>query len=174
MSRGAAFAGIGGLRPSQRASILFPSRQKRSRRLAPPSPILDHIVIDVRDRIDEAAQCFTTLGFQLTPRGYHTLGSSNHVAIFATDYPEVLGFGADGAARPEIEPFSIGLNGLVFKADDAERIYQYALAAGLPIRPVQSFSCPVTLAGETRDARFAQPDPTPKGVPMGRFISAST
>ena len=53
--------------------------------MVPPSPILDHIVIDVRDRIDEAALRFGALGFQLTPRGYHSLGSSNHLAIFATD-----------------------------------------------------------------------------------------
>ena len=33
------------------------------------SPVLDHIVIDVRDRIDEAMRCFSSLGFQLTPRG---------------------------------------------------------------------------------------------------------
>ena len=69
---------------------------------------------------------------------------------------------------PEIEPFPIGLNGLVFKADDAERIYQHALAAGLPIQPVQSFSRPVTLAGETLDARFRTTRLDPKEVPMGR------
>jgi len=134
----------------------------------PPSPILDHIVIDVRDRIDEAAQRFAELGFQLTPRGHHTLGSSNHLAMFATDYLELLGFGPGGASRAEIAAFPIGLNGLVFKADDAERIYQHALAAGLPIRPVQSFSRPVTLAGETRDARFRTTGLDPKKVPMGR------
>ena len=33
------------------------------------SPVLDHIVIDVRDRIDEAMRCFSSLGFQLIPRG---------------------------------------------------------------------------------------------------------
>jgi catechol 2,3-dioxygenase-like lactoylglutathione lyase family enzyme len=139
----------------------------------PPSPILDHIVIDVRDRIDEAAQRFAELGFQLTPRGHHTLGSSNHLAMFATDYLELLGYGPKlrpdgGASRAEIEPFPIGLNGLVFKAKDAERIYQHALAAGLPIQPVQSFSRPVRLAGETRDARFRTTRLDPKRVPMGR------
>jgi Glyoxalase-like domain len=132
----------------------------------PPSPILDHIVIDVRDRIDEAAQRFTKLGFQLTPRGHHTLGSSNHLAMFATDYLELLGAGA--ASRAEIEPFPIGLNGLVFKADDAERIYQHALAAGLPIQPVQSFSRPVTLADDTQDARFRTTRLDPKRLQMGR------
>ena len=136
--------------------------------MAPPSPILDHIVIDVRDRIEEAAQQFLALGFRLTPRGHHTLGSSNHLAMFATDYLELLGFGAGGASRAEIQPFPIGLNGLVFKADDAERMYQHALGAGLPIQPVQSFSRPVTLAGETRDARFRTTRLDPKKVPMGR------
>ena len=136
--------------------------------MPPPSPILDHIVIDVRDRIDEAAQRFAELGFQLTPRGHHTLGSSNHLAMLATDYLELLGFGPGGASRAEIAAFPIGLNGLVFKADDAESIYRHALAAGLPVQPVQSFSRPVTLAGETRDARFRTTRLDPKKVPMGR------
>ena len=136
--------------------------------MPPPTPILDHIVIDVRDRLDEAARRFSELGFQLTPRGHHTLGSSNHLAMFATDYLELLGFGPGGGTRAEIEPFPVGLNGLVFKADDAERIYQHALAAGLPIQPVQSFSRPVTLAGETRDARFRTTRLDPKRVPIGR------
>jgi hypothetical protein len=122
----------------------------------------------VRDRIDEAARRFTELGFQLTPRGHHTLGSSNHLAVFATDYLELLGFGAGGMSRAEIQPFPIGLNGLVFKADDAESIYRAALVAGLPIQPVQSFSRPVTLASATRDARFRTTRLDPEKVPMGR------
>jgi Glyoxalase-like domain len=136
--------------------------------VAPVSPILDHIVIDVRDRIDEAAECFAELGFELTPRGHHTLGSSNHLAIFASDYLELLGFGADAAARPEIASFPIGLNGLVFKTEDAEGTFQEARAAGLPIQPVQSFSRPVTLERETQDARFRTTHLDPKAMPMGR------
>jgi hypothetical protein len=136
--------------------------------VASPSPILDHIVIDVRDHIDEAAQRFAELGFRLTPRGYHTLGSSNHLAIFSTDYLELLGFGVGGANRPEIETFPIGLNGLVFKADDADRVYQHALAAGLPIQPVQSFSRPVKLVDDTRDARFRTTRLDPQRVAIGR------
>ena len=50
-------------------------------------PVLDHVVVDVRDRMDEAARVFAALGFQLTPRGHHTLGSMNHLLMFATDYP---------------------------------------------------------------------------------------
>jgi len=130
--------------------------------------MLDHIVIDVRDRIDAAAERFAALGFRLTPRGHHTLGSSNHLAMFATDYLELLGFGTGGASRAEIQRFPIGFNGLVFKAEDAEQIHQHAQAAGLPILPVQAFSRPVVLADATRNARFRTTRLNPAQVPMGR------
>jgi hypothetical protein len=131
-------------------------------------PVLDHVVIDVRDRIDDAMSCFSALGFELTPRGHHTLGSANHLAMFATDYLELLGFGEDGATRTEIARFPAGLNGLVFKTTDADRVHRHAAEAGLPVLPVQSFSRPVTLyvnrfnrvgrsyevIPQVRDARF--------------------
>ncbi|HEY1431268.1 MAG TPA: VOC family protein [Stellaceae bacterium] len=136
--------------------------------MAAPPPILDHVVLDVRDRIDEAAQRFRSLGFQLTPRGHHTLGSVNHLAMFAADYLELLGFAADGAIRPEITRFPVGLNGLVFKTADADSVYREAMAAGLPVLPVQSFSRPVALDGATRDARFRTTRLDPAEVAMGR------
>ena len=136
--------------------------------MAAPAPILDHVVIDVRDRIDEATHRFRSLGFHLTPRGRHTLGSVNHLAMFATDYLELLGFAGDGAIRPEIMRFPIGLNGLVFKTTDADTVYEEAAAASLPILPVQSFSRPVTLDGATRDARFRTTRLDPAKVEMGR------
>src|SRR5215469_987289 len=130
-----------------------------------PAPVLDHVVIDVRDRIDEAARCFQSLGFQLTPRGRHTLGSVNHLAMFATDYLELLGF---GAIRPEIVRFPVGLNGLVFKTGDADVVHREAIAAGLTVLPVQSFSRPVALEGDSREARFRTTRLDPAMVPMGR------
>jgi hypothetical protein len=136
--------------------------------MAALSPVLDHVVIDVRDRIDEAMRCFQSLGFQLTPRGRHTLGSVNHLAMFATDYLELLGFAGDGAIRPEIMRFPVGLNGLVFTTADADSVHAQAAAAGLPILPVQSFSRPVTLDGVARDARFRTTRLDPEKVAMGR------
>ena len=133
-----------------------------------PSPVLDHVVVDVRDRMDEAARVFAALGFQLTPRGYHTLGSMNHLAMFATDYLELLGFGEGGASRPELAPFPIGLNGLVFKTNDADVVHAHALAAGLPILAVQSFSRPVELDGAHADARFRTTRLDPGRIAMGR------
>ncbi len=133
-----------------------------------PPPVLDHVVIDVRDRMDEAAQTFASLGFHLTPRGHHTLGSMNHLMMFGTDYLELLGFGEAGANRPELAPFPVGINGLVFKTADADRVHAHAEAAGLPILPVQSFSRPVELDGSRQDARFRTTRLDPAKIAMGR------
>ena len=136
--------------------------------MAPLSPVLDHVVIDVRDRVDEAMRCFSAFGFLLTPRGHHTLGSVNHLAMFAADYLELLGFGDGGTTRVEIARFPAGLNGLVFKTTDADQVHRHAEAAGLPVLPVQAFSRPVTLDGATRDARFRTTRLDPTKVTMGR------
>jgi len=136
--------------------------------MALPSPVLDHVVIDVRDHIDEAMRCFGSLGFQLTPRGHHTLGSVNHLAMFSTDYLELLGFGDQGAARVEIARFPTGLNGLVFKTADADKVHRHAGAAALPVLPVQSFSRPVVLDGVTHDARFRTTRLDADKIAMGR------
>lgn len=136
--------------------------------MALPSPVIDHVVIDVRDQIDDAMRCFAALGFQLTPRGHHTLGSVNHLAMFATDYLELLGFGDGGAARVEIARFPAGLNGLVFKTADADLVHRQAATAGLPVLPVQAFSRPVVLDGTTRDARFRTTRLDPDKITVGR------
>jgi catechol 2,3-dioxygenase-like lactoylglutathione lyase family enzyme len=136
--------------------------------MALPSPVLDHVVIDVRDRIDEAMRSFSVLGFRLTARGRHTLGSVNHLAMFTTDYLELLGFGEGGATRPELARFPAGLNGLVFKTTDADLVYRHAAATGLPVLPVQAFSRPVALDETTHDARFRTTILDPARVAMGR------
>ena len=133
-----------------------------------PPPVLDHVVIDVRDRMDEAARTFAALGFHLTPRGHHTLGSMNHLMMFQADYLELLGFGEAGANRPELTPFPVGLNGLVFKTGDADQVHAHAAGAGLPILPVQSFSRPVELNGTRQDARFRTTRLDPGKIAMGR------
>ena len=50
-----------------------------------PVPTLDHVVINARDRLDEAADTYQRLGFTLTPRGHHSVASMNHLAVFGTD-----------------------------------------------------------------------------------------
>jgi hypothetical protein len=119
-----------------------------------PVPTLDHVVINVRDRMDEAAGVFARLGFSLTPRGYHSLGSMNHLAMFGTEYLELIGARAGDEQRRDILGWAIGLNGLVFGTDDSAATYAALHAAGVPIREPSEFTRPVALAGGSRDAVF--------------------
>jgi len=119
-------------------------------------PILDHAVVDVREGVDQAASLFRSLGFAVTARGYHTLGSVNHLVVFESNYLELLGWENDGGnARPELADYPVGLNGLVFRADDADTVSASLTNAGLPAQPPNSFSRPVQLPnGAQMDARF--------------------
>jgi hypothetical protein len=120
------------------------------------APVLDHLVFDVRDRMAEGAARMAALGFRLTPMGKHSLGSANHLAVFAEDYLELLGTDVPGGPlRPDIASYPVGLNGLVFKTDDAAALSARLLGAGVPALPAQSFHRPVDLPGGGRDdARF--------------------
>ncbi|HVC60798.1 MAG TPA: VOC family protein [Acetobacteraceae bacterium] len=119
-----------------------------------PVPTLDHVVVNVRDRIEEGAETYRRLGFTLTPRGYHTLGSMNHLAIFGTEYLELIAAPAGDARRQEILAAPEGLNGLVWGTEDSDGTYEALRAAGVPIEPPQQFSRPVALPDGARDATF--------------------
>jgi hypothetical protein len=119
-----------------------------------PVPTLDHVVVNVRDRIDDAADTYRRLGFTLTPRGYHTLGSMNHLAMFGTDYLELIAANPGDDRRPEILASPFGLDGLVFGTEDATATYEALRRAEVPIDPPQQFSRPVEAGGEIRDAVF--------------------
>lgn len=119
-----------------------------------PVPTLDHVVVNVRDRIDEAAETYRRLGFTLTPRGYHTLGSMNHLAMFGTEYLELIAAPAGDTRRQEILAAPEGLNGLVWGTEDSDGTYEVLHAAGVPIEPPQQFSRPVELPDGARDATF--------------------
>ena len=124
-----------------------------------PAPRLDHVVVDARDRMDEAARVYRALGFQLTARSRHTLGSVNHLAVFGSDYLELLGFEPEaGPVRPDILPFPVGMNGLVFSTDQPDSLWDELRARNVPVQDPQSFSRPVRLAEggtqETHEAKF--------------------
>jgi len=118
--------------------------------------VLDHLVVDVRDGIAAAAADWVRLGFTLTPLGRHSLGSANHLMVFAEDYLELLGTDVPGGAlRPDIAPYPVGLNGLVFKTGDAEALAARLLAAGVPALPATAFHRPLDLPDGSRgEARF--------------------
>ena len=134
-----------------------------------PVPTLDHVVVNVRDRLDEGAEIYRRLGFTLTPRGYHTLGSMNHLAIFGSDYLELIAAPPADARRQEIRAAPEGLNGLVWATEDAERTFHTLRDAGVPVEPPQQFSRPVSLADATRDATFRTVRLASDTTPAGRL-----
>lgn len=117
--------------------------------------LLDHLVINVRFEMDRAVDLFSGLGFTVTPRGHHTLGSINHLIVFGENYLELLGLpqGA-GHLRQELLDSPAGLDGLVFASADPEATLAALTRAGFQALPVQRFSRPVVLGGDTHEARF--------------------
>lgn len=133
-----------------------------------PVPTLDHVVVNVRDRIDAGADTYRRLGFTLTPRGYHTLGSMNHLAMFGTEYLELIAAPPGSSKRPEILGSPEGLNGLVFGSEDCDGTYASLRAADVPVEAPQQFSRPVALGDATRDASFRTVHLSSGTVPAGR------
>lgn len=134
-----------------------------------PVPTLDHVVVNVRDRIEEAAETYRRLGFTLTPRGYHTLGSMNHLAIFGTDYLELIAARSGDAGRPEIITAPLGLNGLVFGTHDAAATCDALRQQDVAIDPPLAFSRPVEIDGKQHDAAFRTINLPRASVPFGRL-----
>jgi hypothetical protein len=87
-------------------------------------PALDHAVVNVRDQMDRAVEIYRRLGFHMTERGYHTLGSINHLAVLEHDYIELIGFEPNAAnVRTDILRYPCGLNALVFRMSEANSVY---------------------------------------------------
>ena len=136
------------------------TEQGEAGRGPPPSPpprggpALDHVVINVLRRLEDAAALFAALGFQLTPIGRHTLGSVNHLMMTRGPYLELIGVPAEGPQRQDVLDSPSGLNGLVLASRDADRTFAELSAAGLTVGRPDTFSRPVTIDGRTADARF--------------------
>lgn len=129
---------------------------------------LDHIVFNARDRMDEVVARFEALGFSVTPRGHHTLGSINHTIVFGAEYLELLGYppGRPPEKRPELAAGRLGWMATVLRSADADHTRAALLDAGLAPRPVQTFSRPVETAGGARgDAAFRVTRLEPAAVP---------
>ena len=132
-----------------------------------PVPGLDHLVIDVGDRFDEAERRYRALGFAPTPRARHSLGSVNQLFVFGSDYLEFLSPGT--GARPDLVGFPVGLNGLVFALKGADAVHDALQARDIPVQPVQRFSRNADLPDGTQgEARFNVIRLVPRSVFDGR------
>ena len=130
---------------------------------------LDHVVINTLFEMDRAAGLMAQLGFTLTPRGYHSLGSINHLVMFEHDYLELVGLpsGAD-VLRKDVLESPRGLNGLVFQATDIDACQRTLRDSGLAMLEPQSFSRPVTIDGVEHLARFRTVRTAPELFEAGR------
>jgi catechol 2,3-dioxygenase-like lactoylglutathione lyase family enzyme len=114
---------------------------------------IDHAVILVQD-LDRARDTYQRMGFTLTPRGFHSLGSQNHCIMFAQDYLELMAlppeppaafrYFADFLARGE------GVGALALATDDAAGAYAALKQAGIAAEPPLALSRPVADLGEAR------------------------
>jgi hypothetical protein len=134
-------------------------------------------VISVADQLDESLARFRQLGFQLTPRGHHSLGSSNHLAIFGTDYLELLGYEPKNVVKATerwgADLNATGLTGLAFKTDDADALYRDLAERGVKLDGdgAKAFFRPVELPdGSEREARFRTIRIDPAAVANGRIF----
>ena len=134
-----------------------------------PVPTIDHVVVNVRDRIDEGADGYRRLGFTLTPRGYHSLGSMNHLAMFGTDYLELIAARPGDTGRPEIMAAPEGLNGLVFASEDAAATYAALTAQGVAAAAPLQFTRPVDLPEGAQNATFRTVHLAARETGLGRL-----
>lgn len=113
---------------------------------------IDHAVIVVRD-LDKAQRAYARMGFTLTPRGFHTLGSQNHCLMFGADYLELLAVPLPHPANGHYLEFlrrGEGLAGIAFATDDAEGLRAEVTADGIAAGGTVDFSRPVEKLGEAR------------------------
>lgn len=138
------------------------------------SPQIDHVVITVSDQLDQANSQYQKLGFTTTPRGHHSLGTSNNLAIFTTTYLELLGFEPQNAGKVDKSwCFADGLTGLVFKTKDANKLYQQLVIQGIKVEgdAPKSFFRPVELNDGTKpEARFKTVRLDPSYTPNGQIF----
>jgi hypothetical protein len=118
---------------------------------------IDHAVLAVHD-LDAAADTFRRLGFTLTPKGYHDLGSQNHCIMLGGDYVEIV-------AVPRPHPFNQyyldflahgeGLAATALKTDDARKASIELGAAGFSPSEPLVLSRPVESPRGKREAKFS-------------------
>jgi catechol 2,3-dioxygenase-like lactoylglutathione lyase family enzyme len=131
---------------------------------------IDHVVVLVRD-LDKAQQTYARMGFTLTPRGFHTLGSQNHCLMFGSDYVELLAVPRPHPAMQYYTDFLAkgeGLGAIALATDDAHGLHSGLAADGVVADAPLDFSRPVEGLG---DARFRIVQLPPDASPGCRMFA---
>ena len=131
---------------------------------------IDHAVVLVRD-LDKARDTYARLGFTLTPRGYHTLGTQNHCLMLGRDYLELLAVPKPRAATRHYSDFLAtgeGLGAIALATDDAGALQAGLAADGIEAEAPLDFARPVEHLG---DARFRIVQLPPDASPGCRMFA---
>ena len=113
---------------------------------------IDHAVILVRD-LDRARDTYGRLGFTLTPRGFHSLGSQNHCIMFGRDYLELMALPKPHPAFAYFSDFLShreGVGAIALASDDAAAAHAEIVRCGIAAEPPLALSRPVEGLGEAR------------------------
>ena len=115
----------------------------------------DHLVIMARDQMCLVAKQFSDLGFRLSAKSTHNLGSSNQLIVLDSTYLEILGW-EEGTVpqRAEIANLAFGLDALVFRTSNAEACFNALKEAGFAPNAVQDLSRPAQVGNEIKQAFF--------------------
>jgi hypothetical protein len=135
---------------------------------------IDHVVIVVRD-LDAARDTFARMGFTVTPRGFHSVGSQNHCVMFGRDYVELLVSPEENPhpSRQHYTEFARqgeGLAAIALQSRNAKGAYTELLWAGFAPSDPLELARPVVLPGGARDARFRLTQIPPGALPGGRVF----
>ena len=145
---------------------------------------LDHVGIAVAD-LDTAAAKFRRLGFQLTPRGYHTLpppapgaerprvGTGNHCAMLRRGYLELIGVTDPvyrGRLSADIARYE-GLHVIAFGTKDAAVAASALRGGGFEVTGPRTLERPIDEGGKTQVARFEIVDFPEGSLPEGHFFA---
>ena len=115
----------------------------------------DHLVIMARDQISLVAKQFSDLGFRLSAKSTHNLGSANQLIVLDSTYLEILGWEAGTIPqRAEIANLAFGLDALVFRTTNAEASFNALKEAGFAPNAVQDLSRPAQVGNEIKQAFF--------------------
>lgn len=104
----------------------------------------DHQILVVKD-VEKAMAAYERLGFFVTPRMYHSFGSSNSLIMFRENFLELLGDVDKVTGRPGYEMPPAGLSRIAYLSLDSREDYKQLTAAGLQMTPVVDFTRPVPL-----------------------------